>query len=204
MKKKIKDNESIKPLIETLKITKFSFNVLDKVPFIYKLSPKIKSIKEQFLNIENMSHILDLPDQFNNLFSRNGWICYSSINQAVLEKSVRLGLDNKFEEATLLLINSIDENSIDLILLRCQTREHFRLRTSLLELLKTDYLEKRYHACIPLLLALLDGLANDVSKHIGFFTEGLNLELYDSITAHESGLPFLKKIMKSTKKYHHR
>lgn len=200
MSKKIQDNESILPLIQLLKLGEKSFATLDKIPFIYKLSPQIKSFKEQFIEIQNQSSILTLPDQFNKLFSKEGWICYGALSQSILEKSVRLGLDNKIEEAKLLLIDSIDENSIDLMLLKCRTREHFKLRIELLKLLKLDYLEERYHACIPLLLALIDGLVNDISAHVGFFAGKSDLELFDSITAHETGLPFLKIIMNGARK----
>lgn len=200
MTKKIKDNQSIKPLVEIYKVAKLSFTFLDKFPFVYNLSPKIKSIKEQFLETEKMSHILDLPDQFNKLFSNDGWICYRSLSKQTLEDSVSLGLSGEIKKAHIVLIDSVDENTIDSILLRCKTRDHFKLRSNLLGLAKIDYLEKRYHACIPLLLALIDGLTNDLSQHIGFFTQNLDLELFDSVTAHSSGLPFLKHIMNSPRK----
>ncbi|MFD2012705.1 hypothetical protein ACFSHO_01120 [Acinetobacter vivianii] len=200
MPKKIKDNQSIKTLVDLLKVGQVSFKVLDKLPAIYKLNPRIKSLKENFLEIQDMSSILDLPDQFNELFATNGWICQNDLNQNILEEAVKLGLENKIDEAKKILIDSIDEIFIDRILIKCQSREHFKLRVDLLTLLKTDYLEERYHACIPLLLALIDGLANDISKHIGFFTEKAEFELFDSITAHSSGLPFLKMIMNSSRR----
>lgn len=200
MSKKIKDNESIKPLVNLLKIGEVSFKILDKFPLIYTLNSKIRLLKEEFLKIQDMSNILDLPDQFNALFAENGWICHGTLSQNILEESVKLGSKNKIDEAKKLLIDSIDEKFINLILLKCQSREHFKLRVDLLKLLKNDYLEKRYHSCIPLLLALIDGLANDISNHIGFFTEKSEFELFDSITAHSSGLPFLKTIMNSSRK----
>lgn len=200
MPKKIKDNQSIKPLVDLLKVGQVSFKVLDKFPVIYKLNPKIKSLKEKFLEIQDMSNILDLPDQFNKLFATDGWICHNALNQKILEEAVKLGLENRIDEAKKILIDSIDEIFIDIILIKCQNREHFKLRVDLLTLLKTDYLEERYHSCIPLLLALIDGLANDISNHIGFFTEKSEFELFDSITAHSSGLPFLKTIMNSSRK----
>lgn len=199
MSKKIKDNESIQPLINLLQLGELSFSVLDKIPFIYKLSPKIKSFKEQFIEIQNQSSILTLPDQFNELFSKEGWICYGALNRSILEESVKLGLENRIEEAKILLIDSINEESINQILLKCETRKHFESRVTLLELLKLDYQAGRYHACIPLLLALIDGLANDISAHVGFFAGKTDLELFDSITAHETGLPFLKTIMNSSR-----
>jgi len=199
MSKKIKDNESIQPLINLLELGESSFSVLDKIPFIYKLSPKIKSFKEQFIEIQNQSSILTLPDQFNGLFSKEGWICYGALNKSILKESVKLGLENRIEEARMLLIDSINEESINQILLKCQLRKHFESRVTLLELLKLDYQAGRYHACIPLLLALIDGLANDISAHVGFFAGKTDLELFDSITAHETGLPFLKTIMNSSR-----
>ncbi|WP_174493933.1 hypothetical protein [Acinetobacter sp. Marseille-Q1623] len=200
MTKKIKDNESIQPLLNLLKIGETSFSIIDKIPFIYKFTPQIKSFKEQFKKIQNQSYILNLPDQFNELFSKDGWICYGSLSTKILEETVRLGHEKRFNEAHLLLIDSIDEITIDLILLRCECRKHFDLRIPLLQLLKNDYLEERYHACIPLLLALIDGLANDISAHVGFFAGKTDLELFDSITSHESGLPFLQTIMNKTRK----
>ena len=133
MSKKIKDNESIQPLINLLQLGELSFSVLDKIPFIYKLSPKIKYFKEQFIEIQNQSSILTLPDQFNELFSKEGWICYGALNRSILEESVKLSLENRIEEAKILLIDSINEESINQILLKCETRKHFESRVTLLE-----------------------------------------------------------------------
>ncbi|AMW80073.1 hypothetical protein AMD27_14975 [Acinetobacter sp. TGL-Y2] len=138
MTKRIKENPSIKPLVELLQVGKFTFNVLDKVSFIYKLSPKLKSIKNQYLNIEKMSNILDLPDQFNDLYSKYGWICYGGLSKVILENSVKLGLEDKIEEGQKLLINSFDKQSLNLILLQCRTRDHFNLRIDLLQLINLN------------------------------------------------------------------
>lgn len=199
MTKKIKDNESVKPLADMTKFLKGGFEIIDKLPFLYSQLPKLKSFREQFSEIEKQMPIIDLPDNFNDLFAKDGWICHASLSQKVLEESINLGNTGKLKEAHQLLINSVDESYVDLVLLKCRTREHFNQRVELLQLIKIDYLAERYYACIPLLLALIDGLANDISKHIGFFTENLELELFDSITAHSSGLPFLKKIMNASR-----
>jgi hypothetical protein len=164
------------------------------------MNPKLQKHRDEITAILEGTRLLTLPDQFNDLFSKEGWICYGGLSQNILEQSVLLGSDNKIEEAKELLISYVDERMINLVLTKCRSRPHFKNRLVLLQLLKVDYLEKRYHACIPLLLALIDGLANDISNHIGFFTEKLDLELYDSITSHSSGLPFLKTIMNQTRK----
>ena len=41
MSKKIKDNESIQPLINLLQLGELSFSVLDKIPFISLYTTKI-------------------------------------------------------------------------------------------------------------------------------------------------------------------
>jgi hypothetical protein len=62
-------------------------------------------------------------------------------------------------------------------------------------LAKVDYLAKRYHACISLLLSLTDGLVNNISKHVGLFAENSDMTAWDSIAAHETGLQSLAKIL---------
>ncbi|MCW8038488.1 MULTISPECIES: hypothetical protein [Acinetobacter] len=199
MSQKIQDNESIQSMLELTKLVKFGYKVLDKLPLIYKINPEIKTQRDQAVEILNHANILLLPDEFNNLFSKDGWVCYGGLSQRILEEVIYLGSNKQYQEAKQLLINYIDEDKIDFILKKCASREHFKERLDLFNLLKIDYLEERYHACIPLLLALIDGLANDISKHLGFFAENSDLELYDSITSHGTGLPFLKTIMNTSR-----
>lgn len=196
---KIKDNESIRPFLAFSQLLQTGYTFIEKIPFIYTINPKLKEHRNQIIQIIKDSQILKLPDQFNELFSEDGWICYSGLSQTVLEKSVALGSTNKYDEAKELLIEYVNENMIEFILTKCRSRHEFKTRLDLLNLLKIDYLEKRYHACIPLLLALIDGLVNDVSKHVGCFAKKSDLELYDSITSHETGLPFLKLIMNTSR-----
>lgn len=66
---------------------------------------------------------------------------------------------------------------------------------SLAEKALIDYQEQRFHACVPIVLALLDGLVNELhEKRRGFFSENVDLQAWDSIAAHEKGLTALAKI----------
>lgn len=199
MSKKIQDNESTEPLLQLSKFIEIGLNTINKIPFVYKFKPELKKHRDEAMDIVKASNILTLPDQFNDFFSKEGWVCYGGLNLDVLKKSVYLASSNKYLEAKDLLINYVDEEFINLIIKKCKNREHFKDRLTLLNLLEKDYLDDRYYACIPLLLALIDGLANDISKHVGFFAENSDLELYDSITSHETGLPFLKLIMNKSR-----
>lgn len=61
-------------------------------------------------------------------------------------------------------------------------------------------MEGRYHACVPLLLSLLDGVVDDTSGRVGFFAKGSDLVVRDSIAAHETGLTVLAEIMTKTRR----
>jgi hypothetical protein len=60
-----------------------------------------------------------------------------------------------------------------------------------------DYRDGRYHACVPVVLSLMDGLVNDLNKkqNRSFFSKDSDLRAWDCITAHEKGLNALKEVM---------
>src|SRR5216683_3218912 len=61
-----------------------------------------------------------------------------------------------------------------------------------------EYREERYHACVPVILALLDGLVNELhEKRRGFFSEEVDLAAWDSVAAHDKGLNALTKIFQT-------
>ncbi len=94
-----------------------------------------------------------------------------------------------------ILVDYYDEKTLRFGIMRFYGHDDFRKRMRLVELAKEDYLAGRFHACVPLLLSLLDGLVNDITKHVGFFSKNVNLTAWDSIAAHESGLSSIAKIM---------
>lgn len=51
------------------------------------------------MSIVEESKVLALPDQFNEIFAKHGWICYSALNQSILEQAVLLGSNKKIQEA---------------------------------------------------------------------------------------------------------
>jgi hypothetical protein len=57
----------------------------------------------------------------------------------------------------------------------------------------TDYHEGRYHACVPVVLAMMDGMVNELylrakGKRKGLSAEGANHEAWNSVSAHSRGL----------------
>ena len=192
---KIEDNPSAKDIIEQMNAFDSFESLYRLIPFSKKLFPKLDSIFSDFSKLKEQANILLVPDQFNETFSSHGWIAYESMNVDVMKTTIELQASEGLGRAEEYLADSYDEETLKWGILRFNGNRDFRKRIRLAELASEDYLSGRYHACVPLLLSLLDGLVNDVSKHVGFFAEKVDLTAWDCIAAHESGLQTLASIL---------
>lgn len=194
-KTNIADNPSSKKIIDEMK----GFEILESMyrclPNGEQLFPKAEGIFSDFSKLKEDSLILNLPDEFNDLFSEHGWVAYGSLNINIIKKSIMLYQINGVECAENFLADTYDDECLKWKILRFNGHSLFKKRIRLIELAKEDYLAERYHACIPLLLSLLDGIVNDVSSHVGFFAEAVDLTAWDCIAGHESGLQRLTSIL---------
>jgi hypothetical protein len=193
--KKISDNPSVQEIQDQIKGLKALKTVLSFVPFADRIFPGVDEAFKSLDDFEGRSKLFQVPDQFNKQFCEYGWIAYESMNLEAMIRSLAIVKESGVPAAEEFLAETYNEDALRFGILRCNGHPDFRKRVRLLELAKEDYLANRYHACIPLLLALIDGLANDVSKHIGFFAEGASLTAWDSIAAHETGLAALAKTL---------
>ncbi|MDT3297419.1 hypothetical protein Q4Q57_20030 [Shewanella sp. SP2S2-6] len=164
-------------------------------PFARKIFPNMEDAFNEFNKVKNQAKILELPDQFNERFANLGWIAYESINMEMMQKAIDIYDTDGKDAAEKYIADSYDEEKLKWGILQFNGNREFKKRIRLIELVREDYLAGRYHACIPLLLSLLDGLVNDVSKHVGFFAENVDLTAWDCIAAHESGLQTLASIL---------
>lgn len=191
--KKIKDNPSIAEIykqieiVDTLSRSKLS-------PIIRKIFPKTEEVFNDFSKINKQAQIFEVPDKFNDYFSKLGWIAYESMSLEIMQKAIQLADSEGLDSAEKLLANYYDDKAIESGILRLRGDTEFKRRIRLIELAKEDYLAERYHACIPLLLSLLDGIVNDISKHVGFFAESADMTAWDSIAGHETGLHVLASL----------
>jgi hypothetical protein len=192
---KIADNPTAKKIIEQINAFD-SFETLYRfIPFSKRLFPKLDSVFADFSKLKEQAAILLIPDRFNELFSQHGWIAYESMNFDVMKAAIDLHESDGLVRAEEYLADSYDEETLKWGIFRFNGNNDFRKRIRLAELAQEDYTSGRYHACVPLLLSLLDGLVNDVSKHVGFFAENINLTAWDCIAAHETGLQTLASIL---------
>lgn len=135
-----------------------------------------------------------LPDRFNDLFAGRGWIAYEQMHAEVMRHAIELGEAGDLDGAEDVLVEHYDQDTIDQGIKWLFAIEAFRPRERLARLALEDYAHGRYHACIPVVLMILDGVVNDVHGTRGFFYQDANLTAWDSISAHSRGLQALHKI----------
>lgn len=193
--KRIVDNPSSADLLEQFRGFESLEALYGAMPFLRKLFPKLEDAFDNFSEIKNQAEILAIPDSFNDTFASIGWIAYESMNLEVMKKSLSIAESEGIEEAEKYLANHYDADTLKWGVMRFKGNIEFRRRIRLIELAKEDYLAERYHACVPLLLSMLDGIVNDVSKHVGFFAHSTDMTAWDCIAAHETGLQSLTALM---------
>jgi hypothetical protein len=146
--------------------------------------------------LPNMEGLIDLPDRFNKLYASRGWIATSIMSAELMVQAVELGERGDLSAGEGLLVSQFNAETLEWHLLRLGTLEHFFDRRELARLTMLDFLEERYHACVPNLLMLIDGLASDASgSNESFFSERADLNAWDLVEGHPSGLPALSRLM---------
>lgn len=169
-------------------------------PILKLLGGDVTKIDEAFSKVQEMERIAaelaTIPDRFSDLFAPHGWILYDLMNLEVAKAAIQKAEAGDVEGAEADLVNYYDAETVRWQLQTMVGVRAFRPRMSLAQKALTDYCEERYHACIPVVLALLDGMVNELhEKRRGFFAEGVSLEAWDSIAAHSKGLNQLVRIM---------
>lgn len=202
----IRDIPSIKGALDDVEgIKKFKKAVSALHPLLKLLDVDIVTMDETLEEIDSleksMIQMASLPDRFNNLFATRGWIIYGYMNFDVAKTAVEKAEAGDIDGAEADLVEYYSADTVRWKLQTMRGVKAFRPRMRLAELALTDYQEERYHACIPVVLALLDGLVNELHKnHRGFFAEGVDLTAWDSMAAHSKGLNVLAGILKQGRK----
>ena len=172
------------------------------LPLLRLFGIDVSQIKEALANVENLDRMTEelaaIPDRFNDLFAKRGWIIYDLMNLEVAKATIVKAEAGDIDGAEADLVNYYNAETVEWKLRTMMGVEAFRPRGPLAEKAFVDYKEERYHACVPVVLALLDGLVNELhEKRRGFFAEEVNLQAWDSIAAHDKGLNALVKIFQT-------
>lgn len=200
MNEKLSQNPSFKKFEQQLQGFEFLNNILPLLSnsgfadeYIVNEINKIPELRQAFNELSNF------PEKFNSLLSPRGWIAYESMNFEVIKETVEIAERGDLDKAEQKLVEYYNPDNIHRKITALQGIKEFKPRMQLLENAFSDYKERRYYACIPIVLMMIDGFVNDIEQK-GFFAEGTDLTAWDSIAAHSSGLNVLAKIFGQTRK----
>lgn len=195
----IQDNPTFANVLKQIE----SFEQLDQwfpllKPFLAVSGADTSEIKAALVEIikmrEKAEALASMPDRFNYFFAERGWIAYESMDAEVAEVAIKRAESGDIDGAEEDLVASYDEKAVRIRLGWMHAIKVFRARMPLAHKALVDYAEGRYHASVPVVLLLLDGMPNDLGGP-GFFAEGTDLSAWNSMAAHPTGLPALAKIM---------
>ena len=207
---RIEDNPSFKKLAEGVHNLQQLNNILPILkPFLrlfgVKTDPMEAALSQVGALRKQVREFITLPDRFNDLFASRGWIMYDTMDVSVAKAAVDKAEEGDFDSAEQILVDYYDEKALQIHLIWMSNIKAFQPRKRFVQRAMDDYLAGRYYACVPILLMQLDGLVNDLSPKInnngrrGFFAEGSNLEAWDTIAGHSSGLPKLAQTMRTNR-----
>lgn len=203
----IKDIPTIKKTLETIR----SFQALKSampilLPILKLFGFDTSQMKTALNEIDELGKLANdlasLPDEFNDLFASIGWIIHDTLDLEVAKTAVTKAKTENIEVAESYLVEYFSSEVVKTNLFMMQGVQAFHSRMLLAEKALIDYQEGRYYSCVPVILALMDGLVSELhekhrGKRLGFFAEGVDLTAWDSITAHEKGLGALVKIFQT-------
>ncbi len=185
----IEENYSALPLL-----TLFGANPKDVEELQKAIKPIITDLKKQH------PEVLQAPDKFNDYFAEKGWIAHRLINQDLMLRCIEFADEGHIRLGEQELINYFSSDKIEWLIRVLETTKEFWTRLSLIQAAYEDTIAERYHACIPVLLLVIDGIVNDVDKNKGFFADNIDLTARNSIAGHSSGLTVLKEIFNTSRK----
>jgi hypothetical protein len=197
---RISDIPSIQEALRLAKGAKALKKMMPILRPVYKLlGADVDKIEGGLANVDEiekmMQALAELPDRFNTLFAKRGWIAHGDLNVDAAKAAIGKGESGDLDGAEQLLVDYYSVETVHFGLMRMNAVKAFRPRMPLAQKAFIDYQEERYHACVPVILALMDGMVNDLNQRRGMFASGTTLEAWDSVAAHSTGLGQLVKLM---------
>ena len=110
--------------------------------------------------------------KFNDVFADRGWIAHRWLNMPAALEALKAAGEDRWNDADAALIESYDPDSVRLFLKHLTKLKCFERRRRLALLALDDYAASRFHACIPVVLALLDGMGQELTG-AGFLRQGV-------------------------------
>lgn len=190
MNERIKDNDSIKELGDQIE------GLIHLKSFTDTLGIKIDEIEDLHAMSKNYQELSCLPDDFNSVFSDNGWIAHESMNVGIMKEAIEIG-KSSYSDGERILVTYY-ENLLPNFIERLSYQPLYQDRSEMLRFAIRDYQQSRYYSTILVMLTQLDGIVNDI-ECTGLFADSTNLEIWDSISGHSSGLKKIVEIFKTNR-----
>lgn len=176
------------------------------MPSIIKLQNEIKGAKILSFSLGKKTRKLvkDIETQFNDLvlqvelfnkrFSDKGWIAYDKMSSTLIAEINRIYDEEGMDECEKALTTYYSTEVEDSLFMLKNGSEELSLRYNLILKAFEDHKAGRYYASVPLFLMIIDGAVNDYTKRMGFFAEGIDLNVWDCLVGCSDGLKKLKSI----------
>jgi hypothetical protein len=160
-KDRIKDIDTIQDLLEDIEdLAKLERSL----PMLRAMGVDTTEI-EEILEEENLDEMrkdaqeaAEVPDRFNDLLASDGWVFYDSMDFDVAKEAVEKAESGDLEGAEQVLVDHYSPEVVERKRKTMHQVEAFQPRMDLAKKAVKDYAEGRYHACIPVVLLLMDGL----------------------------------------------
>jgi len=201
-KQRLRDIPSMKELSTTVTGMKNLKRIMPVLgPLLGVAGVDLVKIKDALNQVDDLAkqteELINFPDRFNDCFAEHGWIMYGMMNVEVAKSALEKASSGDLQGAEQELVNYYNVETVRWQLNRLKSLKAFKPRIKLALKALKDYEEERYHACIPVVLALTDGLVNELHEdHRGLFAETTELEAWDSLAAHNRGLGRIVKILR--------
>jgi len=202
----IRDIPTIKKNLELVRGMKSLKAIMPLLkPVLRLLGLKVDGVSDALSQVPELERMAEdlatIPDRFNDIFAERGWIIYDMMNVEIAKAAIAKAEGGDIDGAEADLVDYYNAETVKWNLQTMYGVRAFHPRMPLAQKALTDYCEGRYHACVPVVLALLDGMVSELhEKRRGFFAEEVDLQAWDSIAAHSKGLNVLVSIFQKGRK----
>jgi len=163
-------------------------------------SKKLKSYEKQFNKMKKQAmDLLLYPQKYNEYFSLEGFISYSSMNFDIMKEAVDLYENDNKDGAKKCIMAYYSSENIEKQMLFLRHMSEFENRMKYINLALEDYKNERYYAVVPILLMMIDGIISDIVGK-GFHSDKNNLDAWDSLVVQNNGLEAIKNIFTKSRK----
>jgi len=163
-------------------------------------SAKLEETRQQLKELQaQLDQMADYPDRFNAHFAENGWLAHGSLDFDVMKRAVDQFERSGPDAGTKVLMDYFSPENLEGRLFFLNWADELCARRRLVELAFEDYRAGRYHAVIPVLLMMIDGAVNDAFGK-GFHADGVELDVWDSITTADGSIHNIKSIFQRSRR----